>query len=108
MQEPAAPPAHATPAVGRLSNRIAIVTGAGSGIGRAISLLFAREGATIVVADIHPGSTAPKEQDTSTVDLIERQHGKGKAIFIKCDVSDSNSVDALVAEAVKKYGRLDM
>ncbi len=82
-----------------LANKIALITGGAVGIGRAAALIFAREGAKIVIADI---LTAEGEQ---TAQLV-RQNG-GEARFIQCDVTQASEVAALVQETVKAYGRLD-
>ncbi|AZO14144.1 glucose 1-dehydrogenase [Mesorhizobium sp. M2A.F.Ca.ET.043.05.1.1] len=86
-----------------LANKTAIVTGASSGIGRAIALKFAAEGANIVVADT---VEQPIEGGESTVELI-RSAG-GKAVYMKTDISDWNAVDALVGATVDRFGRLDV
>ena len=94
-----------SPSHGRLANKIAVVTGGSSGIGRAISAAYATEGAKVVVGDHVQGSRDPSE-DVSTVDLVKSLGSD--AIFVKVDVSDSQSVDSLVQAAVEKYGRLDI
>ena len=87
---------------GRLQDRVAIVTGGSNGIGQAIALAYAKEGALVVVADL-----APTGQTTrSTVDQITSEGGQ--ALFYQTDVCDAVSTNALVAQAVEKYGRLDM
>ncbi|TPJ55452.1 SDR family NAD(P)-dependent oxidoreductase, partial [Mesorhizobium sp. B2-7-1] len=86
-----------------LANKTAIVTGASSGIGRAIALKFAAEGSSIVVADT---VEQPIEGGESTVDRI-RSAG-GTAIYIRTDISDWNAVDALVGATVAQFGRLDV
>ena len=83
-----------------LSDKIGLVTGGGMGIGRAICLAYAREGAKVVVVDFNPESGA------ETVQLI-RESG-GDALFVQADVSDEAQVKAMVETAVAHYGRLDI
>ena len=84
----------------RLAGKVAIVTGAGSGIGRAISIRFAREGAAVVVA----GQRLERLQET--VHLIESAGGTGLAV--QCDVADPALVRRMVGVATKTYERLDI
>jgi NAD(P)-dependent dehydrogenase (short-subunit alcohol dehydrogenase family) len=84
---------------GRVDGKIALVTGAGSGIGRATALTFAREGAKVVVADIIA------EGGEETVQLIKT--AGGTATFVTTDVAQAAQVEALVKQAVSTYGRLD-
>ena len=92
----------------RLLNKVAIVTGASSGLGRAIALAYAREGAHLVCGDLQATtrSVIADELNINTDELI-RQNG-GKAIFIQTDVGNAASVEALVKAAVDEYGRLDV
>jgi len=71
-----------------LAGNVAVVTGAGSGIGRATALRFAEEGADVVVADVRPAI------GRETVDLIE-DHG-GNATFVEVDVSDTDAAERMV------------
>jgi NAD(P)-dependent dehydrogenase (short-subunit alcohol dehydrogenase family) len=82
-----------------VENKVALITGAGSGIGRASALAFAREGAKVVVADMSA------EAGEETVRLIEE--AGGEAMFVKTDVSKTTEVAALVQKIVQTYGRLD-
>jgi NAD(P)-dependent dehydrogenase (short-subunit alcohol dehydrogenase family) len=83
-----------------LQHKIALVTGASSGIGRAIALVLAREGAKVVVADLN----APLNDATAA--LIHAQGGE--ALSVRCDVGKSDDCQALVRTAQKKYGHLDI
>jgi NAD(P)-dependent dehydrogenase (short-subunit alcohol dehydrogenase family) len=84
----------------RLNAKVAIITGAASGIGRGTAARFAGEGAAVVIADLNVegGEAAVREC---------KENG-GRAVFQKADVSSENDVKALVARAVKEFGRLDI
>ncbi len=82
-----------------IEDKVALVTGGGSGIGRAAALTFAREGARVAVSDV------VVEAGEETVQLIK--NADGEAVFIKADVSQASEVDALIGKVVKAYGRLD-
>src|SRR5262245_45615735 len=81
------------------AGKVALVTGGGSGIGRAAALLFAREGASVVVADVQSAGIA------ETVRMI--QDKDGQAACATADVSKAASVAAMVAQVIDTYGRLD-
>ncbi|MHB8875284.1 MAG: SDR family NAD(P)-dependent oxidoreductase, partial [Myxococcaceae bacterium] len=83
----------------RFDGKVALVTGAGSGIGRSTALAFAHEGARVLVSDITP------DLGESTVRAIVRDGGK--AVFFRCDVAKSHEVDAMVQAALSTYGHLD-
>lgn len=84
----------------RLTDKVAVITGAASGIGRASALLFAREGARVVVADIQ------EREGRGTVDAIQASGGQGT--FVRCDVSRGAEVRELFASTRARYGRLDV
>lgn len=84
----------------KLEGKVALVTGAGSGMGRAIALLFAREGVDIAVNDID----LPSAEKTA-----EAVKGTGRrAIAVKADVADAGEVDAMVARVIKELDRIDI
>lgn len=83
-----------------LEGKTAVITGAGSGVGRASSLTFAREGATVVCADV------AVEWAEETVRLVEETGGT--AIVAPCDVTDESQVADAIATAVTTFGRLDV
>jgi NAD(P)-dependent dehydrogenase (short-subunit alcohol dehydrogenase family) len=84
---------------GQLEGKVALVTGAASGIGRAAAIAFAREGAKVVVSDVDQAG------GEATVRTIEDSHGE--ALWVAADVSDSGQVQELVERTVSAYGRLD-
>ena len=82
----------------RLKDKVALITGGGSGIGREASLLFAREGAAVVVVDVDDNS------GRQTVDQIKRE--SGRASYIHADVSSSTDSEAMIAHAEREFGQL--
>ncbi len=88
---------------GRLSGRVAVVTGASSGLGRAIAIRLAAEGAAVVVSDVR---SEPREGGENTEDVIAG--AGGTCVRIQADVSQSGDVDALVTGATATFGRLDV
>jgi NAD(P)-dependent dehydrogenase (short-subunit alcohol dehydrogenase family) len=85
---------------GRLADKVAVITGAASGIGEAASVLFAREGATVVMADVNPEGLA------AVLEQITRAGGTGDTKAT--DVSDEKQVKALIDHALGAYGKVDI
>jgi NAD(P)-dependent dehydrogenase (short-subunit alcohol dehydrogenase family) len=84
----------------RLANKVALITGAGAGIGRTTALLFAQEGAKVVAQDVNADAAH------ETMQLIQK--AGGEAVSIGGDVTSSADAEAMVSKAVKTYGRLDV
>ena len=84
----------------RLKDKVALITGAGGGIGLATALLFSREGASIVVADVNDGAGA------DAVKQIEAQ--QGRAIYVHADVSKAGDAQNMIAVAEKAFGKLNI
>ena len=85
---------------GHFAGKVAFVTGAASGIGRAAALAFARAGAGVVVADV------ADEDNAETARMIEE--AGGRALAVRCDVTRSEDVKAALEKAVEAFGRLDV
>jgi NAD(P)-dependent dehydrogenase (short-subunit alcohol dehydrogenase family) len=84
----------------QLQDKVALITGAGSGIGQAMAILFAQEGARVIIADQEPSS------GEETLAAIRRN--QGEALFIKGDVSNASHAMQMVQAAVTNYNRLDI
>ncbi len=83
-----------------LKAKVAMVTGASSGIGRAVALVWAREGARVVVSDRN------RAGGEETVELVRSQGGE--AIFVEADVGQAQDAHALVEQVIAQFGRLDV
>ena len=86
--------------MGRIDNKVAVITGAASGMGRATAIRFAKEGASVVVVDLNANGGEEV--------VKECRQGGGRAVFQKTDVSDEQQVKAAIDRAVKEFGRLDI
>jgi NAD(P)-dependent dehydrogenase (short-subunit alcohol dehydrogenase family) len=84
----------------QLENKTAIITGAASGIGKATAILFAQEGAKVIVSDIN--------EEPGNIVVQEIKQLGGEALFIKADSSSAADNEALVQQAIEKFGRLDI
>ena len=80
-------------------NKVVIITGAGSGIGKAAALAFAQEGAKVIVSDI--------DEDGGHKTVVAIKNCAGEGTFIRCDVSKESEVKNLIDQTIQKYGRLD-
>lgn len=86
--------------MGRLDNKVAVITGAASGMGRATAIRFAGEGAAVVIADLN--------QEGGEAAVRECRENGGRAVFQKADVADEKQVKEAIARAVDEFGRLDI
>ena len=84
----------------RLEGKVALITGAGSGIAKAASRIFAEEGARIVIAEID------RERGRATEEMVKAVGGE--ALFVETDVTDEDSAKRAVAAAVERFGKLDV
>ena len=87
--------------MGRLDNKVAIVTGGSSGIGRETVLLFVSEGANVVIADVNESGA----EETISLAMKQEQH---RIIFVKTDVSKAEDCQNMVNTALKHFGKLDI
>ena len=83
-----------------LENKVAIITGAASGIGKAAAVLYAREGASVVISDI--------DEKNGNAVVAEVKKSGGEAMFVKSDSSDPEGNKSLVDQTLQKYGQLDI
>ena len=86
--------------MGRLTGKVAVVTGAGQGIGGSIARALARDGAAVIAADINPESGANIEKALLAVG--------GRTVFVETDVSDRESVRSMISAAITHFGRVDI
>src|SRR5438552_2116992 len=99
MNSPSAFPAQNASWPGLLAGKVALVTGAASGIGRATALLCAQHGANVIVADINRAEGERVVAELAAAD--------SRGIYVQCDVSDPDAVESMVMRAVEDFGRLD-
>lgn len=88
----------------QLSNKVSIITGAGSGIGKAIAMIFASEGSNVVISDIDLGKASEISDEINNIN----KNSFNKSIAIKADVTNSNEVDNLIQRVVEKFGTIDI
>lgn len=84
----------------RLKDKIIIITGAGSGIGKSTAALFASEGATVIIADV--------QEDSGKAAVTEIEATGGNAMFIPCDVTDASSITVMADQVFNTFGRIDV
>lgn len=86
--------------MGRLDGKVAVITGAASGMGRATAVRFAGEGAAVVIADLN--------EDGGAAAVRECKENGGRAVFQKTDITSEEAIKAMIDRAVKEFGRLDI
>lgn len=93
----------------RLTNKVAVITGSSSGIGRAIALAFASEGAKVVCSDLREDFRSEYRTDELSGTTVEEVSNLGaEAVYQRCDTTSSSDVEALIAKAVEMFGRVDI
>lgn len=92
----------------RLRGKVAIVTGSSSGIGRAIALAYAREGAAVICADLNRDARSPGSGGEAVPTDRSIFENGGKAMFVQTNVSRARDVQRVVERAVSEFGRIDM
>lgn len=92
----------------RLKDKVAFITGSSSGIGRAIALSYAKEGAKVVCADLvrTPDERGFEDDKTPTDELIEKMGGE--SLFVECNIANEESDQKAVEDAVKRFGKIDV
>lgn len=91
----------------RLKNKIAIITGSSRGIGKSTALLFAKEGAKVII-DYHVSNIEPNAEENARSVVDEIKKNGSEAIAIKCDVSKENEVKEMIKKTVDKFGKIDI
>jgi 3-oxoacyl-[acyl-carrier protein] reductase len=83
-----------------LSNRVAIITGGATGIGRSIAVQFAKQGCKVAIADINPGE--------ANETLSRVKGGRGEGLVVACDITDGNQVRGMVDQVISTFGKVDI
>src|SRR6266576_4115905 len=91
--------------MGRLTGKTALITGASSGIGQAIAVRFAAEGANIA---INYRSGAEQDEATRAMARAARANGSGRALVVQADVSNEDAVKQMFATTIEEFGQLDL
>lgn len=91
-----------------LERQVALVTGAGTGLGRAHALELAKHGATVIVNDVDPASTESTQPAAAALVVAEIEASGGRAALALCDVSDETAVQDMVERIISEFGRLDI
>jgi len=84
----------------RLQGKVSIITGAGTGLGKGMALIFAREGSSVVIAEVQ------QESGQEVAQQIKKEGGK--ALFLRTDITQASEVERMVEETLKTYGRIDV